>query len=171
MLSLAVDETPELRDGNRNTDVLQSANQFRYGTHVAFGHQHANAPHDAASGRGLLSRHAPILAMLLSHHRSLHSMQSICRSLLKRVIVFGILHVIESEERFLSRPFNQEFDVRHLRVITDRTGKRQAIAMSLRVLSCVLGTSPAGCPVSASFGYEHNDWNGNATGSIPDGDG
>ena len=98
-------------------------------------------------------------------------MQSICRSLLKRVIVFGILHVIESEGRFLSRPFNQEFDVRHLRVITDRTGKRQAIAMSLRVLSCVLGTSPAGCPVSASFGYEHNDWNGNATGSIPDGDG
>ena len=31
--------------------------------------------------------------------------------------------------------------------------------MSLRVLSPVLGTSPAGCPISAPFGYEHQDWN------------
>lgn len=57
----------------------------------------------------------------------------------------------------------------HLRVTIGRTSKRQAIAMSLRALSSVLGTSPAGCPISAPFGYEHNDWNRQA--SIPDGDG
>jgi hypothetical protein len=50
--------------------------------------------------------------------------------------------------------------VKQLRVITGRTDKRQAKAMSLRVLSPVLGTSSAGCPISAPFGYEHNDWNG-----------
>lgn len=72
---------------------------------------------------------------------------------------------------FFPQQLNQEYDVRHLRVTTGRTHKRQAIAMSLRALSSVLGTSPAACPISAPFGYEQNDWNRQATGSIPDGDG
>jgi hypothetical protein len=68
-------------------------------------------------------------------------------------------------------PIHKEFDVQHIRVTSDRKAKRQALAMSLRALSSVLGTSPAACFVSAPFGYEQHDWNKQATGSILDGDG
>jgi hypothetical protein len=65
----------------------------------------------------------------------------------------------------------KEFDVQHIRVTSDRKAKRQALAMSLRGLSSVLGTSPAVCLVSAPFSNEQHDWNKQATGSILDGDG
>ena len=97
--------------------------------------------------------------MLHPDHNNLHAMQTICTLFLKRVIDFGILCVIEWRGRFLPQQINQEFDVHHLRVTIGRTSKRQAIAVSLRALSSVLGTSPAGCPIRAPFGYEHNDWN------------
>lgn len=71
----------------------------------------------------------------------------------------------------LPQHFNQEFKVQHLRVITGREHKGQAIALSLRALSSVLGTSPAACPIGASFGYAQNNWNRQTKGSIPDGDG
>lgn len=61
--------------------------------------------------------------------------------------------------------------MKHIRVISGRTAKPQALALTVRALSSVLGTSPAACPVSAPFGYEQHDWNMQATGSILDGDG
>jgi hypothetical protein len=63
--------------------------------------------------------------------------------------------------------------VQHTRVHTDRSYKRQPVAvMSLSALPCVLGTSPV-CLISASarFEYDHdrtqcNGWNEFATKSI-----
>lgn len=63
-------------------------------------------------------------------------------------------------------PLNdKEFDVQYLRAITGGKTKRQALAMSLRGLSFVVGTSPA-CLASAPFGNEPHDWNEQANGSI-----
>jgi hypothetical protein len=52
----------------------------------------------------------------------------------------------------------QEYDVQHTRVHTDRSHKRQPVAvMSLRALPCTLATSPV-CPISAfaPLEYDHD---------------
>lgn len=84
-------------------------------------------------------------------------MQNICARLLPVGFGAGILRGMD--ERGMVPTDQLEFDVLHFRAINGRNTKRQAIAMSLRVPSPVLGTSPAGCPISAPFGYEHEDWN------------
>jgi hypothetical protein len=99
----------------------------------------------------------------------LHLTQNICVDVLQSLFYAGILRPID--EQGTCPPIHKEFDVQRIRVISGSKAKRQALAMSLRALSLVLGTSAAACPVSAPFDSELHDWNTQATGSILGGDG
>lgn len=95
VLRLTVYETAKLRNGNRYSDVFQLPCQFRHRTHIAFGHQHANAPHNGTARRRFLLSHVGIVVALQRRHKSLHAVQHICDWLLQCVISMGILCVIE----------------------------------------------------------------------------
>jgi len=101
--------------------------------------------------------------MLYPSNNILHGMQNICRISLSGEIDLDRLPVIKWREQVPPQQLFLECDVKQQRVTHGSTSKRQANALSLRALSFVLGTSPAGYPIVAPFGYEHKDWNKQAS--------